>query len=402
MGVLVAGQHESGGGGLAQSGRHGSGVVVERRGCGGDIAQRADPGGEAQQSQHLVVDEGLFDLALAYGGDQRVAPRADRAGHHQVERGAGGRLGGAGGEPVRHHQPVEVPVVVQHLAQQRALRHRVPVDPVVRGHHGPDLALADDPLERRQVQLPQGAFTDPRVERHALGLRVVADEVLDGGRHAAALNTLHIGHADAGGEQRVLAEALEVPSAVRGSVQVHGGGEEDVDTLAARLMGEQSAEPFDQGLVPGGGERGGRGHVGGGAALVPQLTADSGGSVRDDQPAQTYGGFGVEGPEVGAGQQPHLLLQGERAEAPGELGFVGRGGSGGDGGGVGGGLPGHGVLLGEGEGEVGAVGAVGVRSTELSPSRSMSNRTSQGPSSSVVPAAKGSPVNRSRTSSGRW
>ena len=47
-------------------------------------------------------------------------------------------------------------------------------------------ASRDDRLERRQVELAQRALVDARVEREALGLGVVGDEVLDRRGDAAA------------------------------------------------------------------------------------------------------------------------------------------------------------------------------------------------------------------------
>ena len=197
-----------------------------------------DAGGEAQDPQHLVVDRGLADLAGADGRHQRVAPRAVRAGHREVHGGAGG-LQAAGRGPVGHHQAVPAPLVLEHVAQQRRLGHRVAVDLVVGGHHGPRMRLGDDLLERRQVELAQRALVHAGVEREALGLRVVGHEVLDGRADARALEAVDVGDADPRGQVRVLAEALEVAAAVGRAVQVDRRREQHVDALAAALRGEQ-------------------------------------------------------------------------------------------------------------------------------------------------------------------
>ena len=151
--------------------------------------------------------------------------------------------------PSKPHSPLST------SRQQRALAHRGAVHAVVRGHDGPRLRLGDHALERREVQLVQRPLVDPGVVGEALGLGVVADEVLDRGGDALALHAADVGDGDLGGEVRVLAQALEVAPAERGAVQVDGGGEQDVDVLAARLRGQQPAEPLDPGGVPGRGER---------------------------------------------------------------------------------------------------------------------------------------------------
>ena len=250
---------------------------------------------------------------------ERVAPRTEPARgarHGQVEGGAGGGFGGPGGRPVRHDQAVVAPFVVQDVAQQRAFRHRRPVDPVVRGHHRPGARLAPScrteyRLERGQVQLAQRPLVDADLDGHPLGLGVVADEVLDRGPDPGVLQAPHVGDADPGGKQRVLGEALEVPAAKRGTVQVHRGGEQHVHPLAPRLVSEQPADRLDALAVPGGGQRGRRRDVRRGVALVPGLAADPGRAVGEHHPAQAGVGFRVQRPEVRAGQQPDLPLDRE-------------------------------------------------------------------------------------------
>ena len=308
--TLVAGQHEAGRGGNPQL----AGNVQRAPGKPGGAVEPADPSGQPQDAEHLVVDEGLVDVPGPDRLEQGVAPRAEPLGgsrHGQVQRGPGGRLGGPGGRPVRHDQPVIAPLVVQDVAQQRAFRHRRPVDPVVGGHHRPGACLAHDRLERRQVELAQRPLVDADVHGHPLGLRVVADEVLDRGADPLALQAAHVGDPDPRGEQRVLGEALEVPAAVRGPVQVHRGSEQHVHALAPRLGGQQPADRRYPVAVPGGGQRRRRWHVRRGVPLVPGLAADPGRAVGGHDPAQAGAGFGVKSPEVRAGQQPDLLLEGE-------------------------------------------------------------------------------------------
>ena len=159
------------------------------------------------------------------------------------------------------------------------------------------------------------------------GLGVVGDEVLHGGADAAGLHPAHVGDADPRAQQRVLAEALEVAAAERRAVQVDGRREQHVDALAPALRGQQAAEVRDELLVPGRGERRRRRHVRRRLALVPQLAAHARRAVGDDQPAQADSGLGVQRPEVGTGQQPHLALERQARHAGGEVGVVDHSGS---------------------------------------------------------------------------
>jgi hypothetical protein len=280
-----------------------------------DAVERAHPRGEAEQAQHLLVDLGLADAPVAHRRDQRVAPRAAGAGHGEVERGAAGRLGGTRGAPVRHDDAVEAPFVAQDLAQQRRLGHRRAVDAVVGGHDRPGAGLADDRVERGEIELAQRPLVHPRVEREPLGLRVVGHEVLDRRRDALLLQSAHVGGADPRREQRILGQALEVPAARRGAVQVDRGGEQHVHALAPALGGQQPAEALDARLVPRRGEQRRRRHVGRLVALVPALATHAGGAVGRHQPAQARRRLRVQRPEVRAGEQPHLALQRERVHA---------------------------------------------------------------------------------------
>jgi hypothetical protein len=153
----------------------------------------------------------------------------------------------------------------------------VPVDRVVGGHHRPHAGLADDRLERGQVALAQRLLVDLRVQGPAVGLRIVGDEVLDGGRDPAGLQPAHVGGPDPGRQQRVLAEALEMAAAVGRAVQVHGRGEQHVDPLAA-------------------------------------LAAHPGRAVGHHQPAQPDRRLGRQRPEVGPGEQPDLPLERQRRQ----------------------------------------------------------------------------------------
>lgn len=195
------------------------------------------------------------------------------------------------------------------------LAHRRAVDRVVGGHDAPGVGVLDDGLEGGQVQLAQGAFGDQVVDGEAVGLGVVGHEVLDGGADAAGLDAVHIAGSDPPGEIRVLAVRLEVPAAQRGAVQVDGGREEDVDALAAGLLGQQHACPAGQFGVPGGGEGGRGGQGDGGVVGGPAGAADTDRAVGHDEGPQPDLGESGQRPAVLPGQEPGLGVQVEPAES---------------------------------------------------------------------------------------
>jgi hypothetical protein len=212
------------------------------------------PGGQPQQPQHLVVDRRLRHAALADGGDQPDVPRAAGAGHDQVQPGLGGRLGRPGGVPVRHDHPVEAPLV-----------------------------------------------------------RVVGHEVLHGGGDPTGLHPAHVGDADAGGEERVLAEAFEVPAAVGERCRFTVGASSTSTPLrrASPASSRPSrSTPASFQLAAGGSGTGcwRRDPVRPTTRPAPRP------GRRTAPPAQPDGRLRMQGPEVGAGEQPYLLLERQRCQ----------------------------------------------------------------------------------------
>lgn len=281
-------------------------------------AEGADACGQPQQAPYLVVDGVLRDLARVDRVGQGGGPRAVRAGHGQVQCGAGGLPRGAHGGPVGDDDPVEAPVGLQDLREQRTGGHGVAVDAVVRGHDEPHARL-HGPLERRQVHLAQDAVRDPDVDGEAVGLGVVGDEVLGRGRDALGLDAADQRGAGAAGQFRVLGEALEVPATERAAVQVEGGREDDVHPFADRLGREEAAQFGEEFLVPQRAEGGGRGQQRGGAPLVPGLPAHPGRPVGADHRPQSQVRFGGGAPGGGAGEQAHLPVEAQLVDQPVEL-----------------------------------------------------------------------------------
>ena len=154
----------------------------------------------------------------------------------------GGVLGldaGQGGHhPVGHHQALEAPLIPQAVHNQvAALGGVLPVEQVVGGHQGMGLALLDGNLKALEIDVPQGPLADVGVGEHAVGLLVVAAEVLDGGAAARmALHTLGDGSRHLAGDEGVLGVVFKVPAAQGAAVDVQRGGQPQVHPKALHLV----------------------------------------------------------------------------------------------------------------------------------------------------------------------
>ena len=312
------------------------GPAVRRPRCGPppasrrrrDAVQGAGAGGQPQDPADLLVDRGLADAALAHGLDQRLAPLLLRAGHGQVEGGAGGGLAVVGGAPVGDDHAVEAPLALQRLGQQVVLGHGSAVDRVVGGHDHPRVGVGDHGLEGGQVELAQRPLVDPVVDGEPVGLRVVGDVVLGARPDALRLHAADVGGGQPAREQRVLGEALEVPAAQRRPVQVDRRAEDDVDALAHGLAGEQPADAPQQLLVPRRRHARARRQGRGGLELGVGAAADADRAVGHGQRAQPDLRRVFERPGARAGEQPHLRLQVQLPDEGVEVGIgqdMGRG-----------------------------------------------------------------------------
>ena len=262
--------------------------------------------------------------------EQAVAPGAVRSGHLQVEATLGGTDHGLGGHPVADHDAVEAPLVLEDAGEQRAvLEHGAGRDAVVDtgvgAHHRPRLRLADELLERREVDLAQRALVDAGQVAGALGLGVVGDEVLDAHADAAVLRGPHHVHGDRAGEQRVLGVALEVAAADGRALQVDLRGEHHVDAVPAGLGGEHRTDLVGQVHVPRRGERARRGERRRGLVGAVRDAAHAGGAVRDVHGAQADVRHGGGRPQAGTDDEANLLLEREAREQCAQRGFSGGG-----------------------------------------------------------------------------
>lgn len=147
------------------------------------FGELADPGGQPHQPHDLVVDDRFVHFSTVDGLDERSAPGAVGAGHHEVETGVGRGCGGPCGGPVADHGPVEAPFILQDASQDAAvLQDRcgfgAVVQPGAGAHDAPRSGVGQDVFERGEIGLAEGAGVDPRPVARAVRLGVVGDEVL--------------------------------------------------------------------------------------------------------------------------------------------------------------------------------------------------------------------------------
>ena len=286
--------------------------LLRRRGA--PLVEQADPPHEAQQVAHLPVDHRLVHDPVADGGGQGRAEPGGRSGHLEIEAGERRRRGRVRAEPVRHDDAVEAPLFPQDPPDQVGLLAAVgPVHLVVGGHHGPDAGLPDGVFERNEVDLPQGALGDLGADGHPFVLLVVADEVLDTAPDPAALHPLDVGDGEAGRQQRVLGEGLEGAPGQRRAHDAYRRPQHHVDALRACFGGQHCPQAPDQLGVPRRPDRRAAGQRQGTAAdqaVAPDPRRPVGHlERRETQPLD-----GREVPQVGAGGEGALLIEGHLAE----------------------------------------------------------------------------------------
>ena len=176
----------------------------------------------AQQRAEPVVELGLGDEAaldrLDEGGGLGAAPDVHARPQGQgVDLGEIAALVGAAEivdrAAVGGDVAVETPFRQQRV-EQRTHRGRRAVDRVVGRHHGLDVPFAHERLEGRQISLIQVGVRRGRVEIVAQRLGTAVHGVVFGARRGeqvvgvVALQAVHERHAEAGGEERVLAVGL--------------------------------------------------------------------------------------------------------------------------------------------------------------------------------------------------
>ena len=310
--VVVLEQHRALGGDGAGERVVGVGVEVGA-GLGGC------PVDELEHARDRLVEQGLVELAGAHGGDDRGVADAEVGRHLEVEPGGDRRHAVVDRAPVGHHEPVEAPLVAQHLGQQPVVLGRVrAVDLVVGAHDRPRPRLLDDALEAGEVDLAQRALVDVGRDAQPVGLLVVGRVVLDRRADALALQALDERRAEHAGDERVLGEVLEVAPAQGGALDVDAGAEDDVDALRARLLADRRPDPPHELRVEGRAERARGGEAGGGQAAgdadvvaLVGLLAQAVRAVGERDGADAGAGHRRGVPEVRPEAQRSLLFQRE-------------------------------------------------------------------------------------------
>ena len=161
-----------------------------------------------------LVQHRFVQFAGAHRRDHRLIADPEIRRHLQVQPGGHGRDPIMHRTPVRHHDPVETPLVPEHLGQQPVVFGRVrSVDLVVRAHHRPRLRLLDHRLEGRQVDLPQGPLVHLGADPEPVVFLVVGGVVLHRRADALALDALDHGGRQGPGQVGVFRHVLEVAPA---------------------------------------------------------------------------------------------------------------------------------------------------------------------------------------------
>ena len=186
-------------------------------------------------------------------------------GHLEVEPGARRADRRDDGAPVAHDEPLEAPLLAQDAA--RAARSSSAQYPPLKRLY--DVITPSAPpsftasSNGQQVELAQRALVDHRVHRVALGLRLVADEVLDGHGDVARLHAADVrgGRAarTAAGPRRSIRSCARRAASGACSRSARAGSAR----RAARVSSPSSgADALDQLRVPRRAERGAAGHAG--------------------------------------------------------------------------------------------------------------------------------------------
>ena len=172
-------------------------------------------------------------------------------------------------------------------------------------------------LKPGEINFPQGALVHDGVRRHPPQLLGVSSKVLGTGGHAVLLDAPDIAGRHFTCQIGVLGKILKVAPAEGGALNVQAGAQQDAHILGRGLHPQVFAQFLAQGGVPGVGDGGGGGIAGGGqgavqAQLVPRalLLADAVGAVGQGHVGHAQPLHAPRLPEVLAGEQIALLLQG--------------------------------------------------------------------------------------------
>jgi hypothetical protein len=167
------------------------------------VVEEAEPEHRVDDPVDHVVEARLRDDTRFHRLLQRLELELRR--HLHVEAGIRVRNRVGRKEPVGHDEAVEAELVLQDVLLDVSVAAGVDlVDAVVGTHHRADVTLRDGSLEGRQVDLVHRPVVDVGRLVVAVRLRVVRHEVLDGGDHVLALDSLDPGNGRLPREIRVL------------------------------------------------------------------------------------------------------------------------------------------------------------------------------------------------------
>ena len=190
------------------------------------------------------------------------------------------------------------------------------VDQIVAGHDGFGCGFFHHDLKAGQVDLPQGAFVQHGVRRHAAQLLAVDGEVLGAGGDAFALDAPHIGGCHFARKVRVLGEVLEVAAAERAALGVEARPQQYGNLLRGGFLAHSFAHFLAQDGVPAachGDSRGKAGsrHAGVQPQMVrrPGLLAHAVRPVRQGDGRHTRLGAAARGEGTRARKQRAFLFQ---------------------------------------------------------------------------------------------
>ena len=169
-------------------------------------------------------DDGL-DAPILWAGHLPIQPAAERG--HAVAHGA----------PIRNHQPLEAPFILEDLGQEdMMLGSEGAVHLVIGAHHRPGLRLLDGLLEGGQVDFAQGAFVHLGADAEALKFLVVGGVMLERGAHAFRLHALDEVDRQLSGQVRILGEIFKVAAPQRRALHVDARPQHDIHVSGRWLL----------------------------------------------------------------------------------------------------------------------------------------------------------------------
>ena len=116
------------------------------------------------------------------------------------------------------------------------------VEMVIGAHHRADVRLLDGDLKRQEIGFLHGALVDDDVHDLAAGLLVVHRIAIDVADHPLVLRALQFAAQHLADQERILAQALEVPPIARLANEVGGSAERHVESEVADFLAQQRAE----------------------------------------------------------------------------------------------------------------------------------------------------------------